>query len=109
MTQPSISKDKNSKEEVLVFGKPDPKDSEFISKHGKHKMGGGGGGGIQVLRKGPKQADGSHNITQIGGDNNTGGFQVHSVGSDGLYRDQDGNVQLDPTDEKELLHLKRRG
>ena len=108
-------KQETGKEEVLIFGKPDPvKDAEFIKKHkaskksksknkGAPKM-----GGIQVLRKGPKNEDGSHSITQMGG--GKGGIQVHSVGADGVYRDEDGNIALDPTNEdKELLHLKRRG
>eukprot|EP01083_Nonionella_stella_P052383 138978_1 len=83
----------SSKEEMLMFGKGANK---------KQK------GGIQVLRKGPPNADGSHDITQMGGPSQ-GGIQVHKVGADGVYRDADGNVALDPTDDnKELLHLKRR-
>mmetsp|Transcript_49991 Transcript_49991/g.83254 ORF Transcript_49991/g.83254 Transcript_49991/m.83254 type:complete len:239 (-) Transcript_49991:136-852(-) len=70
---------------------------------------GPGMGGIQVLRKGPANADGSHNIQNVSGASQTG-IQVHQVGADGVYRDNDGNVAIDPTNQdKELLHLKKRG
>eukprot|EP01084_Bolivina_argentea_P101393 181790_1 len=70
-----------------------------------------GGGGIQDLRKGPEQPDGSHNIEMMGGKQQSGksGIEVHSVGKDGVYRDEHGNIALDPDEDKKLLHLQRRG
>lgn len=113
MSKSTNTEDAKSKEEVLVFGKPDPVgDAKFMKEYNAKKRGksGGRGGGIQVLRKGAKNPDGSHGITQVGGGGGKGGIQVHSVGADGVYRDKDGNIALDPTNEdKELLHLKRRG
>merc|ERR1711971_193291 len=87
------------KEEVLMFGKPSSSDTKAQQSHQR---------GIQVLRKGPANADGSHSVTQIGGASGKGGVSVQSVGADGVYRDADGNVALDTGEDKEMLHLKRR-
>ena len=95
MAQSVVSESKAKEPEVMVFGKQNNSTSHSQS------------GGIQVLQKGPKQSDGSHPITPLQGDGK--GLNVSSVDANGVYRDKDGNMALNPNEDKELLHLKRRG